>query len=222
MNTYHTLAEVDYVGCRDPRVLWTTYGLPADLRGKSVLDIGTWDGGFSLVACERGAQSVVALDKFWTPDRPIGPIIESIQHVKVVTKAPFVIKAHDITWPLAETYDLVLFLQVFYHMLNPVAGFINASNCTKLRGLLFVETLVNTRSTIPALYWIGREKSTDFWQPSVALIECLCKANGMTCEKTWQVDNRICWRCERVAPLRYACESLLTLDNARDGLEYYV
>jgi tRNA (mo5U34)-methyltransferase len=45
-------------------------GLP-DLRGKSVLDIGAWDGYFSF-ACERlGASRVVALDHFaWSVDFP--------------------------------------------------------------------------------------------------------------------------------------------------------
>jgi tRNA (mo5U34)-methyltransferase len=38
--------------------------LPADLRGKSVLDIGAWDGAFSFEAERRGADRVVAVDSF--------------------------------------------------------------------------------------------------------------------------------------------------------------
>ena len=37
-------------------------GLPADLTGKTVLDIGAWDGFFSFEAERRGAQRVVAID----------------------------------------------------------------------------------------------------------------------------------------------------------------
>ena len=41
-----------------------------DLRGKSVLDIGAWDGFYSFVAEERGAARVVACDHFaWALDR---------------------------------------------------------------------------------------------------------------------------------------------------------
>jgi tRNA (mo5U34)-methyltransferase len=41
-----------------------------DLRGKSVLDIGAWDGFYSFVAEERGAARVVASDWFaWALDR---------------------------------------------------------------------------------------------------------------------------------------------------------
>ena len=40
-----------------------------DLRGKTVLDIGAWDGYFSFLAEERGASRVVACDRFaWALD----------------------------------------------------------------------------------------------------------------------------------------------------------
>ena len=38
--------------------------LPARLTGKSVLDIGAWDGFFSFEAQRRGARRVVALDHY--------------------------------------------------------------------------------------------------------------------------------------------------------------
>ena len=37
-------------------------GLPDDLTGKSVLDIGAWDGFYSFEAERRGASRVVAID----------------------------------------------------------------------------------------------------------------------------------------------------------------
>ena len=47
---------------------WDSMGLP-DLRGKSVLDIGAWDGWFSFEAERRGAARVVALDRYvWALD----------------------------------------------------------------------------------------------------------------------------------------------------------
>ena len=38
--------------------------LPQDLTGKSVLDIGAWDGFFSFEAERRGASRVLALDSY--------------------------------------------------------------------------------------------------------------------------------------------------------------
>lgn len=37
-------------------------GLPEDLSGKTVLDIGAWDGAFSFIAEKRGAKRVLAID----------------------------------------------------------------------------------------------------------------------------------------------------------------
>ena len=49
---------------------WANLGL-SDLRGKSVLDVGAWDGYFSFRAEEEGAARVVALDHYaWSVDRP--------------------------------------------------------------------------------------------------------------------------------------------------------
>lgn len=49
---------------------WAALELP-DLRGKSVLDIGAWDGYFSFRAEEHGAARVVALDHYvWSLDLP--------------------------------------------------------------------------------------------------------------------------------------------------------
>jgi len=43
-----------------------------DLRGKSVLDVGAWDGFFSFEAERRGAKQVVALDHYvWSMDIPL-------------------------------------------------------------------------------------------------------------------------------------------------------
>jgi tRNA (mo5U34)-methyltransferase len=50
------------------REKWDSMGLP-DLRGKSVLDIGAWDGWFSFEAERRGATRVIALDRYvWALD----------------------------------------------------------------------------------------------------------------------------------------------------------
>ncbi|MDF2577703.1 MAG: glycosyltransferase [Chlamydiales bacterium] len=40
------------------------YGIPEDLTGKRVLDIGSWDGYWAFEALKRGAKEVVAIDDF--------------------------------------------------------------------------------------------------------------------------------------------------------------
>ncbi len=40
------------------------YGVPKDLHGKRVLDVGAWDGYWTFEALRRGAAQVVAIDDF--------------------------------------------------------------------------------------------------------------------------------------------------------------
>lgn len=41
-----------------------SYGVPADLTGLRVLDVGAWDGFWTFEALKRGAREVVAIDDF--------------------------------------------------------------------------------------------------------------------------------------------------------------
>ena len=41
-----------------------SYGVPADLSGLRVLDVGAWDGYWTFEALKRGAREVVAIDDF--------------------------------------------------------------------------------------------------------------------------------------------------------------
>lgn len=41
-----------------------SYGVPADLSGLRVLDVGAWDGFWTFEAIKRGAREVVAIDDF--------------------------------------------------------------------------------------------------------------------------------------------------------------
>lgn len=43
---------------------WILSGIPQDLTGKTVLDIGAWDGFYSFSAEKRGAKRVLATDSF--------------------------------------------------------------------------------------------------------------------------------------------------------------
>jgi tRNA (mo5U34)-methyltransferase len=61
-------------GHKSPEVLASelaAFGLPEDLSGRSVLDIGGWDGYFAFAAERRGAARVAVLDHYmWSLDIP--------------------------------------------------------------------------------------------------------------------------------------------------------
>lgn len=91
------------------------YGLPADLSGLRVLDIGCAEGFFSFEAERRGAREVIGIDSF--PDS-----IRRFQLVKAARQSnaeAFLMNVYDLDPNRLGTFDLVLFYGVFYHLKHP-------------------------------------------------------------------------------------------------------
>ena len=91
------------------------YGLPADLSGLRVLDIGCAEGFFSFEAERRGAREVIGIDSF--PDS-----IRRFQLVKAARQSnaeAFLMNVYDLDPNRLGTFDLVLFYGVFYHLRHP-------------------------------------------------------------------------------------------------------
>ncbi len=136
---------------------------PASFAGKSVLDVGAWDGFFSFEAERRGAKRVLATDSFswggggWgTQDgfqlarRALGSKVEDL-FIDVLDLAPEKVGA----------FDVVFFLGVLYHMRHPLLALERVASVT--RELLIVETAVDylhTRRPVIAFY-PGAESGND-------------------------------------------------------------
>ena len=91
------------------------FGLPEDLRGKRVLDIGAWDGWFSF-ECERRGANVVAvdcveLDTFLEARELIGSKVEYLT-----------LDMNELSAARLGRFDIVLFLGVLYHLRHPLMG----------------------------------------------------------------------------------------------------
>jgi tRNA (mo5U34)-methyltransferase len=91
------------------------YGLPEDLTGKRVLDIGCAEGFFSFEAERRGAREVIGIDSF--PD--------SVRRFNIVKASrqsnanAFLMNVYDLEPKRLGTFDVVLFYGVFYHLKHP-------------------------------------------------------------------------------------------------------
>ena len=93
--------------------MWVAQGIPLDLKGKKVLDIGAADGFYSFLCEARGAERVLAVD-FLEFDgfKVMKKILASnVEHRKM--------NVLDID-KLDEKFDIILFFGVYYHLANPV------------------------------------------------------------------------------------------------------
>jgi tRNA (mo5U34)-methyltransferase len=91
------------------------YGLPDDLTGLRVLDIGCAEGFFSFEAERRGAREVIGIDSFPDSVRRFNIVKEARQS----NAAAFLMNVYDLSPERLGTFDLVLFYGVFYHLKHP-------------------------------------------------------------------------------------------------------
>jgi tRNA (mo5U34)-methyltransferase len=158
--------------------------LPERLAGKSVLDVGAWDGAFSFEAERRGASRVLATDDFswggggWgTQDgfrlarEAFGSKVEDVR-----------IDPLDLSPERVGTFDVVFFFGVLYHLCHPLLGLERVASVCK--ELLIVETWVDLRlcEDFPAMaYYPGREVNddpTNWWGPNACGVEAMLGTVG--------------------------------------------
>jgi len=118
--------------------------IPADLSGKSVLDIGTWDGYFAFECERRGAKRVLAIDT-WNGEKEFQAFL--FAHKSLGSKVEYMrLDAHDISPAITGTFDLVLCAGVLYHFRHPLAAL------EKIRSVTQNQLIVETNSLIPAVH----------------------------------------------------------------------
>jgi tRNA (mo5U34)-methyltransferase len=134
------------------------------VAGKSVLDIGAWNGFFSVEAKRRGAGRVAALD-YWTWDMP--PNETGFKSFELVRRhlAPDIEDLHYDVMDLKHSgigqFDCVLFLGVLYHLRHPFYAIELLAECT--RELLVLETVIDAEDySRPAMvFYPGKELGGD-------------------------------------------------------------
>ena len=170
-------------GIYDPRRRLHLLGIPEDLTGKRVLDIGAWDGFYSFECERRGAASVLATDHFcWSGDgwgtKAGFDLARQALNSKVQDKE---IDVLDISPEIVGEFDLVLFLGVLYHMKHPLLSLERAASVTG--DMLIVETEVDFLGTgRPAMaFYEGSElnnDNTNWCGPNPACVMAMLRTAG--------------------------------------------
>src|SRR4051812_9829035 len=150
---------------------------PPDMTGKTVLDVGAWDGFFSFEAERRGAARVVALDTFSWQARGDGTGKAGFELARRALDS----KVEDVEVEVLDIspetvggpFDVVLFLGVLYHLRHPFLALEKLRSVTN--ELLILEThvdLIGLRRPAMALY-PGQELEgdwTNWWGPNPAAV----------------------------------------------------
>lgn len=90
-----------------------------DVRGKSVLDVGCWDGYFSFLAEERGAARVLAVDDFsqnWGSTESF-MLARTLKNSSVELMPD--VSVYRLSERIREQFDVIFFFGVYYHLYSP-------------------------------------------------------------------------------------------------------
>src|SRR5882672_3671420 len=146
---YHTIDLGQGVvtrGVDDTPLRLACLDLPASLSGLSVLDVGAWDGFFSLEAERRGAARVVAADHYawhgvgWgTGAGKAG--FQLAREARASRVEDEDIDVMDLSPERVGMFDVVLFLGVLYHLPHPLLALERVASVTG--GVLILETVVD-------------------------------------------------------------------------------
>jgi tRNA (mo5U34)-methyltransferase len=159
--------------------------MPSSLRGKTVLDIGAWDGFYSFEAERRGADRVVATDSYiWDGGcLPVGSKQGFLLAREVLgSKVEDVhIDVMDLSPERVGTFDVTLCLGVLYHVRHPLLMLERVASVT--RELLILETYVDSiGGSVPtAVFYPGVELGGDpsnWWGPNPACVAAMLRDVG--------------------------------------------
>jgi tRNA (mo5U34)-methyltransferase len=161
--------------------------MPARLDGRSVLDVGAWDGAYAFEAERRGADRVMAVDTaMWQMGPPTTgkdgfELAREALDSKVEDREVEVLDISPDT--VGGTFDVVLFVGVLYHMPHPLMALHSVSSVT--REHLIVETasdLPGVRRPAGAMYpssELGGD-SSNWWGFNTAAVVQMVRAVGFS------------------------------------------
>jgi tRNA (mo5U34)-methyltransferase len=180
-----------------PRKKWLRFAhaMPADLRGRSVLDIGCNAGFYSMEMKRRGAARVLGIDcseTYLAQARFAAEVCELEIEFRNLS-------VYDVP-ALGERFDVVLFMGVLYHLRHPllaldlihehVAGDLLVFQAMQ-RGADTVDTLATDydfkeksifdSAGYPKLHFVEHSFShdpTNWWIPNRACVEAMLRSSG--------------------------------------------
>ena len=208
--------------------------LPKDLAGKSVLDIGCNAGFYSIEMKRRGASRVLGIDsdeRYLAQARLAAEVLGFDDGIEFAKLDVYNVGA------IGETFDLVIFMGVLYHLRHPLLALdlIREHVARDLmlfqsmqRGSKFVldleddyefaETGIFFESSFPKLHFVERQYShdwTNWWVPNRACTEAMLRSAGFRIDKRIEEEVYLC----RVADRPYAKHGPAAVYPARGAAE---
>tara|TARA_B100000579_G_C22681408_1_gene780481 strand:+ start:205 stop:924 length:720 start_codon:yes stop_codon:yes gene_type:complete len=153
--------------------------IPPDLQGKTVLDIGFNDGYFSFLSEERGAKKVTGVEINYRETAKLA-------HKLKQSKVEFYEKSM-LDFRTDEGFDVVLYLGVYYHVVNIIDAFEKVYSLTAPGGEAYIEGSLlfgklNRVMKLPSLVRLAKipkePPNPNFWIPTLTALKKMIRFAG--------------------------------------------
>jgi len=163
-------------------------GLPKDLTGKQLLDIGVWCGGTSLLLAAMGAvvYGIEEVNKYSACAEYLARKFRAKMYMSVGSMS-----LYDLTD--IDDYDYVSFPGVLYHLTDPILALRIIYNSLKNGGKIFVETMVaqDKRYDEKMIRYCGPSESGWNWfAPTAATLRQMMLDVGFEDVRVEPTDNQ--------------------------------
>lgn len=191
--------------------------IPADLSGRTVLDIGCNAGFYSFEMKRRGAGRVVAID---SDERYLrqARFAAEVQEMDIEFRQMAVWDVAE----LGEKFDLVIFMGVLYHLRHPLLALDLIHEHVAADLMLFQSMQRGSKDVVavepdydfnapapfdqpgyPRMHFIEHRYShdeTNWWVPNRACVEAMLRSSGFTIEAHPEGEVYLCRRHPIDAP----------------------
>lgn len=199
-----------------PNIKWRKFSnaIPADLTGKTVLDIGCNGGFYSLEMKRRGAERVLGID-FDDSYLEQARFAAEVNELDIEFRR---LSVYDVG-TLGESFDLVIFMGVLYHLRHPLLAldlirehvahdmmlFQSMQRGSDAVGPVsenyqFWDTDLFDAPEFPKLHFIEHRYANDptnWWVPNRACVEAMLRSAGFSIESHPEQEVYICRAAER-------------------------
>ena len=208
---YHTIDlgnGVSTPGIYDHRPYLEFYGIPEDLTGKKVLDIGAASGFFAFEMEKRGAEVTATELRRWE-DHDFGPLYvpdTPIEKLQEYLHRPFdlarrilgsrvkkrKISVYRLSPETVGVFDLVFCSSVLLHLRDPVEALRRIREVT--RELAVIATGIHKDGDAePRALFSGHKGGDTWWLPNRACLEAMEESAGFK-RWSWYSDFRLDYR----------------------------
>lgn len=158
-----------------------------DLTGKTVLDVGAWDGFYSFSAEKLGASRVLATDSYVWQGKTWGSKAGFILAREALNSQveDMEIDAMDLSPSAVGQFDVVLFLGVLYHLRHPLLGLEKMASCIAPGGIALIESHVDLdvdQHRPVCAFYPGDElngDSSNWWGPNPLALLAMVRSTGL-------------------------------------------